>query len=81
MAYERASTQQIASKSDSFVNSSMKPDRLALSLSVLLTLSFTAPVAFADEVAAPRNVPFNGQLHIEVDATDQLLVDELRPSG
>lgn len=70
MAYGYAQTLRLASKFDCFVNPLMKADRLALSLSLLLTFVSTAPAVLADEVAPPRDVPFNGQLHIEVDATD-----------
>ena len=49
----------------------MKPARLAVALSVLLTLAAgPAASALADDVAPPRDVPFTGVLKIEVDATD-----------
>lgn len=49
----------------------MKLDRLALALTVLLTFTGGyAGAARADEVPAPKDIPFNGSLRIEVDATD-----------
>lgn len=71
MAYGPAWTQPLASGGYRFVEPSMKPLALAVSLSLLMPLAGLAPsAARADEVPAPKDVPFNGQLRIEVDATD-----------
>lgn len=49
----------------------MKPARLAAPLSLLFSLAVLVPhAALADEVPPPKDVPFNGGLRIEVDATD-----------